>query len=134
MQPPRCSSRWLNSHCYHSGFVSSSLSNSVNLQYLSMRLKHSLCEGMLFCQIFYYRWKHCQLLLKSLPNDDSEGAPLLTEGGARHLSARNLIIRYTAALAFVCTVGMNNHEQASGPMSKQMGEYSRMDQCFPFCV
>ena len=57
-------------------FVSSSLSNSVNLQYLSRRWKHSLCEGMLFCQIFYYRWKHRQLLLKLLPNDDSEGAPL----------------------------------------------------------
>jgi len=83
---------------------------------------------MLFCQIFYYRWKHRQPLLKSLSSDDSEGAPLLprTEGGARHLSTRNLIIRYTAVLAFISTVGVaawyvagNNHEQAPGPMSKQ---------------
>jgi len=75
---------------------------------------------MLLCQIFYYRWKHRQPLPKSLLNDDSEGAPLLprTEGGARYLSTRNLIIRSTAALAFVCTVGMtawyvagNSHEQ-----------------------
>jgi len=72
-------------------FVSSSLSNSVNPQYLSMRLKHSLCEGMLFCQIFYYRWKHRQLLLKSLPNDDSEGAPLcLWQNEVQGISAQEI--------------------------------------------
>lgn len=90
---------------------------------------YSLCDSTLLCQIFYYRWKHGQPLLKPRSVEDDERAPLLPgreEAVKKHLSTRTLLVRYTAALIFVCMVGTtawwitrNNHEQAPKPVPRK---------------
>ncbi|KAJ3562120.1 hypothetical protein NP233_g9776 [Leucocoprinus birnbaumii] len=90
---------------------------------------YSLCDSTLLCQVFYYRWKNGQPLFKPKPVEDDERAPLLPgreEAVKKHLSARTLMVRYTAALIFVCMVGTtawwitrNNHEDAPKPVPKK---------------
>ncbi|KAF7768032.1 hypothetical protein Agabi119p4_7275 [Agaricus bisporus var. burnettii] len=61
-----------------------------------------LCDVTLFCQIYYYRWKH------SRPVENGENEPLLGEeeqDKPTPLRAKTLTMRYTAAVIFVCLVG-----------------------------
>jgi hypothetical protein len=73
--------------------------------------KYTTCDSILFCQIYYYRWKRRQLEAHS--GFDSrmreEQDPLLTSENHRVddvVPAWLLVVRYFGALAFVVVVGV----------------------------
>ncbi|TFK40840.1 PQ loop repeat-domain-containing protein [Crucibulum laeve] len=71
-----------------------------------LALYYSLCDVILLCQIYYYRWKRGR---SALACDAEEQTPLLSENNrpAQHEPAKLLVIRYTSALLFVIAVGVS---------------------------
>jgi len=66
------------------------------------------CDSILFCQIYYYRWKRGQATFGSISTPE-ERVPLLTSENHRAedvVPAWLLVIRYFCALAFVVLVGV----------------------------
>ena len=96
--------------------VSKRLSNSGS--------KYTTCDTILFCQIYYYRWKRAWLVAHSDfgSSTPEEQVPLLTNENQRVddiVPAWLLVIRYFCALAFVVIVGVSawwvaNNEEESG--------------------
>jgi len=66
-----------------------------------LALYYTLCDIVLLCQIYYYRWKRIHL-------SNSECEPLLSGSTTRQetVSATQIFVRYTAALFFVFAVGI----------------------------
>ena len=72
-----------------------------------MDKKYTTCDSILFCQIYYYRWKRRQL--EAHPGLREEQVPLLTSDNHRVddvVPAWLLVLRYFGALAFVVCVGV----------------------------
>ena len=69
--------------------------------------KYTTCDFILFCQIYYYRWKRRQR--EAHPGMREELDPLLTNGNHRVddvVPAWLLVVRYFGALSFVVVVGV----------------------------
>jgi len=70
--------------------------------------KYTICDLLLFCQIYYYRYKRHRL--SSCDSEEQERAALIpNQRGPPHeeaLPGKILVIRYACALAFVVIVGV----------------------------
>jgi solute carrier family 66 (lysosomal lysine-arginine transporter), member 1 len=77
-------------------------------------LQYTICDMILLFQIYFYRWTmkvRLPIATDTTPNPIGEESPLLQEsirehGDKRHVSAKKLFIRYTAAVCFVVGTGV----------------------------
>jgi hypothetical protein len=78
---------------------------------MNLDKKYTTCDSILFCQIYYYRWKRRQREAHSgfYSRMREEQDPLLTSENQRVddvVPAWLLVVRYFCAIAFVVVVGV----------------------------
>ncbi|KAF9013230.1 PQ loop repeat-domain-containing protein [Cyathus striatus] len=70
---------------------------------------YSLCDIILLCQVYYYRWKRSGVICNT--EDQREREPLLRSDNTpviqQHVPVNVLVVRYTCALLFVISVGVS---------------------------